>query len=136
MHNGYGANEEDLFLIAASLPENYIVVTPQAPHKIGNKNYQWYKNQKDKNGNFGGRKEDLDKSTRKVEDLIKYLQKKYNVKSDRTFIGGFSQGANMSYLIGLENPRLVKGIAILSGTIFSRIKDNKKLDKSSDLKFL
>lgn len=67
--------------------------------------------------------------------MIKYLQKKYNVKSDRTFIGGFSQGANMSYLIGLENPRLVKGIAILSGTIFSRIKDNKKLDKSSDLKF-
>lgn len=63
MHNGYGANEEDLFLIAASLPENYIVVTPQAPHKIGNKNYQWYKNQKDKNGNFGERKEDLDKST-------------------------------------------------------------------------
>lgn len=133
MH-GYGANEEDLFPIASSLPENYIVVTPQAPYKIGNENYQWYKSEKDKNGNFSGRKGDLDKSTRKVEDLIKYLQKEYNVKSDRTFIGGFSQGANMSYLIGLENPKLIKGIAILSGTIFNQIKDDKKLDKSSGLK--
>ncbi|WP_313579080.1 alpha/beta hydrolase [Chishuiella sp.] len=133
MH-GFGANEEDLFPIAASLPENYIVVTPQAPYKIGNDNYQWYKNEKDKNGNFSGRKEDLDNSIHKIEDLIKYLQNEYKIKSDRTFIGGFSQGANMSYLIGLENPKLVKGIAILSGTIFSRIKNDKKLDKSSGLK--
>src|SRR5215813_4114750 len=51
MH-GFGANEEDLLPLADSFPENYIVVTPQAPYKIGDQNYQWYTSEKDADGGF------------------------------------------------------------------------------------
>lgn len=133
MH-GFGANEEDLLPLADSFPENYIIVTPQAPYKIGNQNYQWYTSEKDATGGFGGKQDELTESITKVENLVKDLQKKYNVKPDRTFIGGFSQGANMSYQLGLRYPDLFKGIGVLSGTIFNTLKQAEDKTKASSLK--
>lgn len=52
MHES-GANEDDLSPISQSFPENYIVITPQAPFKIGSEHYQWYTNEKSKEGNPG-----------------------------------------------------------------------------------
>ncbi len=133
MH-GFGANKEDLFPLANYFPENYIVVTPQAPYKIGNSNYQWYTSEKDAKGNPNGKTDELSESINKMENFIVALQKKYKVSADKTFIGGFSQGANMSYQIGLRNPNIIKGIGVLSGTIFNDLKDLKENEKPSKLK--
>lgn len=132
--HGYGANEDDLQPVAQYFPENYIVITPQAPYKIGQQNYQWYTSEKDQNGGFGGRADELNSSIDKVEILTKELQKKYNVLASRTFIGGFSQGANMSYQLGLKDPSLFKGIGVLSGTIFNSLQKDHEKDKASALK--
>ncbi|MCA6067954.1 dienelactone hydrolase family protein [Chryseobacterium sp. RG1] len=133
MH-GFGANEEDLLPLADSFPENYIVITPQAPYKIGDQNYQWYTSEKDADGGFGGKKEELTASITKIKNLVKSLQEKYNVKADKTFIGGFSQGANMSYELGLTSPSLFRGIAVLSGTIFNTLKETEDKTKAGSLK--
>ncbi|WP_326983557.1 dienelactone hydrolase family protein [Chryseobacterium sp. MYb264] len=132
--HGYGANEDDLQPIAQYFPENYIVVTPQAPYKIGQQNYQWYTGEKDKDGGFGAKTDELSSSIQKVETLVKDLQNQYKVSASRTFIGGFSQGANMSYHLGLKDPSLCKGIGVLSGTIFSSLQKEHEKDKASSLK--
>lgn len=132
--HGYGANEDDLQPVAQYFPENYIVVTPQAPYKIGQQNYQWYTSEKDKEGGFGAKANELASSIEKVETLVKDFQKKYNISASRTFIGGFSQGANMGYQLGLKDPLLFKGIGVLSGTIFNSLQKDHEKDKASPLK--
>lgn len=126
--HGYGANEDDLFSMAGFFPENYIVVTPQAPMNIGQKRYQWYTIERNQNNGFEGSQQDLTASISAVKTLVESLQKKYGVSSERTFIAGFSQGANMSYQLGLNHPGMMKGIGAWSGAIFDSLKE--KLDQT------
>lgn len=65
--------------------------------------------------------------------LIHELQTKYKISADRTFLGGFSQGANMSYQIALNNPKLVKGIIVMSGAMFGTLKTEKDKVKANGL---
>lgn len=123
MH-GYGANEDDLFSLARSFPENYIIVSPRAPYRIGETNYQWYTAEKGKDGGPDGNRSELSSSMEKMKNLIEVMQLRYKVAADRTFIAGFSQGANMSYQLVLKHPALFKGAGILSGTIFSSLKQS------------
>lgn len=129
MH-GYGANEDDLMPISQNFPENYIVVTPQAPYKIGQNSYQWYTSERSKNNGLGGNAVEVKNSITKIVALIQSLQKKYNVPASRTFLDGFSQGANMSYQIALNNPNLMQGIIVMSGTIFDSLKAEKEKEKA------
>ena len=127
MH-GYGSNENDLLDLAQFFPNNIITVCPRAPYQIGPENYQWYTSIKGEDGGRDGDAEELFSSRIKIEDLISFLQKKYKISASHTIIGGFSQGANMSYMVSLNNPGLIKGVAIFSGFIFDSAKrhyDNK-----------
>ena len=49
----------------------------------------------------------------------------------RVYLCGFSQGAIMSYAVGLTNPELIQGIAAMSGRILEEVKpliaSNEKL---------
>ncbi|MCD9854501.1 dienelactone hydrolase family protein [Epilithonimonas sp. JDS] len=134
MH-GFGANEYDLLPLSQSFPENYIIVTPQAPFKIGSEHYQWYTNERSKEGNPEANIEELRSSIEKMQTLVKHLQSKYKVSAQRTFIGGFSQGANMSYKLGLKFPDLMNGIAVMSGTIFNSLKTEHDKTKASATSF-
>ncbi|OMJ19751.1 Acyl-protein thioesterase 1 [Smittium culicis] len=56
----------------------------------------------------------LMESRTKISELIE-AEISLGIESDRIAIGGFSQGAAMSYLTGLTYPKKLAGIAILSG---------------------
>ena len=126
--HGYGSNERDLFELTKGLPPNWIIITARAPMDASS-GYQWYTMNRD-NGHHSGSVTDLDHSRDLVVKFIGQIVKKYHADPKRIYLGGFSQGAMMSYLVGLSHPEAVAGIAPLSGMIIEKLKPEFKLDKA------
>lgn len=131
--HGYGSNEADLFELKNVLPDNFIIVSARAPFTIAQGAYQWYGNE-----NVNGAKQesakDLKTSTTLIKTFIKEIAKKYNTDASQVYLAGFSQGAMMSYEVGLTAPKLLRGIAPLSGRIFDSLKP--KIKPASEFKNL
>jgi phospholipase/carboxylesterase len=125
--HGYGSNERDLFELQKELPRDWMVVCLRAPLDAGNGGYQWYNMSRD-HGHHSGKKEDLDQSRDLVLKCIGQLKQKYHAEA--VYVGGFSQGAMMSYLVGLSHPEAVAGIAPLSGMIIETLKPEFKLTEA------
>ncbi|WP_191967883.1 alpha/beta hydrolase [Rhizosphaericola mali] len=133
MH-GFGSNEQDLFELKSVFPENFIVVSPRAPITLQDGAYEWYSN-RDSAGVQIPNGEELSISETKVLDLIHNLENKYPIDTTKIYLGGFSQGANMSYALGLTDPNEIHGISIFSGKILSPVfKNIQKTVKLKDLK--
>ncbi len=120
--HGYGTNENDLFELARFFPNNYTIVSPRATYTLRQGSYQWYQS-KTQNLKFDGDKETLEKSQQMIKKLVTTLQNNLHIDASNTIIAGFSQGANMSYQMGLLYPELCKAIGIFSGVIFDSQKE-------------
>ena len=131
--HGFGSNEDDLYALERFFPENYIIVTPQAPVTIGKGRYQWYALERTDKNKTEGNQNDLTASMELMQQLVEQLQETYEVSAERTFITGFSQGAIMSYHLGLIHPELMKGIGAWSGTIYDSLKERMKKKKAGNL---
>ena len=59
--------------------------------------------------------------------LAKFLQTKYNLDPNRTFVCGISNGGFMSYTLACESPDVFKAIASVTGTMTGHIWDNRNL---------
>ena len=119
--HGVGSNEEDLFSFANQLPEKYLVVSARAPISLGGNSYAWY--QVDFSTGkpvFNFQQEEESRAI--LIKFISQIKEKYSVDSNEIYLCGFSQGAIMSYSIGLTRPDLVKGIAVMSGRLLEEIK--------------
>ena len=117
--HGVGSNENDLFNLAPHFPDNFIVISPRGPLTLSAGRYAWY---------------EVDFSTGKpvinagqeaasraiINTFIKQVKDKYNV--EEVYLGGFSQGAIMSYNAGLTTPDEVNGIIALSGRLLNEVK--------------
>ena len=71
---------------------------------------------------------DIIKNSQKVMKIIKNEGKK--IGYDKIIVGGFSQGACMSYYIGYNLPFILGGIIVCSGKLFEDVeilKENEKL---------
>ncbi len=117
--HGVGSNENDLFSFADQLPRDMYVIAPQGQFALGAGRYAWY------NVDFSTGKPVFDKaqeiSSREViRKFIAQVKQKYQV--DEVYLGGFSQGAIMSFSVGLTNPKEVKGILALSGRLLEEVK--------------
>jgi phospholipase/carboxylesterase len=112
--HGYGSNEADLFDLRTVFPKNYLVISARAPYALPGGGYQWYQF-------IGGLDRlvpdtaQLSLSRATIKTFVSQIVAKYKADAGNVYIGGFSQGAIMSYEVGLTSPELVKGIAILSG---------------------
>jgi len=74
---------------------------------------------------------EAEKSAKKIEELINEEAKKMNGKYDHIYLGGFSQGACLSLLVGLSFEHCIGGVISLSGYLFPEIKireENKKIN--------
>lgn len=121
--HGYGSNEKDLFELKDLFPKNFILLSLRAPMALGGESFQWF------NSTAGSQAEDTKNialSTAKVTKFIPEAVKKYGADQQKVYLIGFSQGAMMSYSIGLLHPELVYAIAPLSGRIFGSVKANMK----------
>lgn len=123
--HGYGSNEADLFELKNVLPDNFIIVSARAPFTIAPNAFQWYGNE-NVNGVKQESAKDLKTSTNLIKTFIKEVIKKYNADASQVYLAGFSQGAMMSYEVGLTAPELLRGIAPLSGRIFDSLKPQIK----------
>ncbi len=131
--HGIGSNEEDLFSFAEQLPAHFWIVSARAPYAIGDEAYAWYEI-----SSTGGKTviqtQMEEKSRKAILDLIAYLKTKYPIDEQQIYLCGFSQGAIMSYSIGLTQPDKIKGIAVMSGRLLEEIKP--QIVKSDKLRSL
>ncbi len=119
--HGYGSDEKDLFELRSAFTKNYLIVSARAPYNLPGNGYQWYEFT-EVNGQHDGKKEQLDNSRQLIEKFIAQIISKYNADPKSVYLMGFSQGAIMSYQVGLTAPGKVKGIGVLSGMIFASLK--------------
>lgn len=115
MH-GLGSNEKDLFGLAAQVPDSFLVVSLRAPFSYTQDGYAWY-SVEFKGNQIIGNVPEMQKSKAKIIKFIDDLATKKIIDSKRIYLGGFSQGAIMSYEIALCNPEKVKGIIVLGGRL-------------------
>lgn len=123
--HGYGSNEADLFGLQSQFPANFLVVSVRAPIVMSPNSFQWFR-METVNGVMQGNPEDLKSSREKIKAMIPEVTAKYKTDPKQVYLCGFSQGAMMSYEVGLTAPELLKGIAPLSGKIFESLKASVK----------
>lgn len=117
--HGVGSNEKDLFGIANLLPDDLYVISPRGQFSLGGDRYAWY--QVDFSTGKPIYNAAQEASSRKLlSTFIDQVKEKYQLQE--VYVGGFSQGAIMSYSLGLTNPTTVKGILALSGRILEEVK--------------
>lgn len=114
MLHGYGSNEADLFDLAQYLPDSFLIVSVRAPYDMGNGSYKWYDIGLAPGTRFANT-EQTQASADKVLQLIQQLKAHYTYNPARVFVSGFSQGAAMSLVLGLNHPDVFRGAIILSG---------------------
>lgn len=119
--HGYGSNEKDLFSFAEELPDDFLIISAQAPYSLGFGAHAWYAiNFDDKNGKFSDL-EQAKASIDKIAVFIDEIKDKYNTNRDKTFLLGFSQGAILSYSLSFFYPNKVQNVIALSGYINSEL---------------
>lgn len=119
--HGVGSNEQDLFSFADQLPGRFLVVSARGPYTLGQGSYGWYHIDYS-TGKSVYNKEEAEKSRNTIIDFIEQLSTKHAFDKSQVYLCGFSQGAIMSYSVGLTRPDMVKGIALMSGRLLEEIK--------------
>jgi phospholipase/carboxylesterase len=117
--HGVGSNEQDMFGLAYQLPADYFVIAARGPLDSGPGRYAWY------SVDFSTGKPvisiDQEAASRAlIRTFIDQVRKEFDLQD--VYLGGFSQGAIMSYSMGLTQPEEVQGIVSLSGRILDEIK--------------
>ena len=118
--HGLGSNETDLLSLATQFPPRYLVVCVRAPRDLGGGRYAWYR------VDFSTGKPvydfaDVEESVALLGVLMSEVREKY-ATSDDVYVGGFSQGGIMSYMLGLTHPERVKVIIVMSGRLLEEVK--------------
>lgn len=112
--HGVGSNEANLSSLATSLPEDIEVLLLRGPLQVGPQGFAWYQVNFTSDGpSFSY--EQAEGSRQLLQTFIEALPKL------PTVIAGFSQGGIMSSSIGLTEPELVRGFALLSARILREI---------------
>ncbi len=119
--HGYGSNEQDMHTLARSFATNIRVVSIRAPYTIGKQSYCWFDvNFAAPDSDTTERRYNKEQMAMSVEGLtlfITELRKRYCSHNEELYLGGFSQGAVMSYAVGLRHPELLSGIIVMSGRL-------------------
>lgn len=117
--HGVGSNEEDLFSLADDLPADAFILSVRAPYTLSAGRYAWFQ----VDFSTGSPVIDAEQAEKSRTTLVAFIQQvKKHFAADELFLGGFSQGAIMSYSVGLTNPSLVNGIFGLSGRILAEVR--------------
>ncbi len=118
--HGYGSNEADLFSFTAYIPDSFHVVSLQAPLKMTEESYAWFPIHFADSMERWTSPEEVGKATKYVKDFLVFYASKHAFDTKRIYLMGFSQGAMLSYNVGLSTNN-TKGIAALSGYIDPKV---------------
>lgn len=119
--HGYGSNESDLFSFANELPDDYLIISAQAPYSLGYSSYAWYAINFDANENKFSDLNEARLSRDLISNFIDELTLNYAIDTENVTLIGFSQGAILSLAVGLSYPEKVSRIIALSGYLNTEI---------------
>lgn len=117
--HGVGSNEQDLFSLANQLPDDFFIISPRGQFTLGAGRYAWYQVDFSTGKPVFNAQQEIS-SREVIRKFVAQVKHKYNL--DEVYLGGFSQGAIMSYSIGFTNPTEVKGIISLSGRLLDEVR--------------
>jgi len=119
--HGYGSNEADLFSFANELPDDYLIISAQAPYSLGYGSYAWYAINFDANENKFSDLNEARLSRDLISNFIDELTLNYTIDTENITLIGFSQGAILSLAVGLSYPEKVSRVIALSGYLNTEI---------------
>tara|TARA_B100000508_G_scaffold140349_1_gene141081 strand:- start:45 stop:752 length:708 start_codon:yes stop_codon:yes gene_type:complete len=123
MLHGMGSNEKDLFNFANQMDERFLVISAQAPYRLGENSFGWYE-VSFPNGKPQINDVQAEKSSEMLIHFIDQIVEKHKANPEKVYLMGFSQGAIMSFSVGLTRPDKVSGMACFSGRILQKTKEN------------
>ena len=127
--HGYGSNEEDLFSLKEFIPSNYIIISLRAPIIIGFNSYAWYTiNFENSIDRWIDKDEAINSKNVIINDISLHMED-LGFKNKKISLLGFSQGAILSWSLGIEYPHLIKNILPLSGFYHSEITNSDSNSK-------
>ena len=115
--HGYGSHEEDLFSFANYLPEEYLIISLRAPLSLGFGGFAWYSIHFDQDQNKWSDDEEAIAAQKIILHNIDYHLKQFSLENQKVSLLGFSQGAILSWAIGLNNPAKIDKVVALSGYV-------------------
>ena len=119
--HGYGSHEEDLFSFANYLPEEYLIISLRGPLILSFGGYAWYSI----HFNEAQDKWSDDAEAKKAQEIIlyniDYHLSQFKLKTQKVSLLGFSQGAILSWAVGLSHPERIDKIIALSGYVNENI---------------
>lgn len=120
--HGVGSNEKHLFSFANYFPENFIVVSARAPFTIAPNKYAWFEVQFLQHKRVINEEQEA-KSTQILNQFISQAAQRYGADEQQVFLVGFSQGAIMSYTMGLIRPNKIKAVVAIAGRLLDQTKE-------------
>jgi len=110
--HGLGSNEQDLMGLAPELDPELRIVALRAPFAYGGMGYAWFSI----DWTPDGIQVNTDQARQSIDTLIEDLEAlQLEFSPSKLFLGGFSQGAIMSFGVSLRRPDLLDGVLLLSG---------------------
>ena len=113
--HGYGSNEADLFSFATELPDEYYVISVQAPYDMLYGSYAWYAINFDADENKFSDLNQARQSRDLIVAFIDDLLAKYPIDNSKVTLIGFSQGSILSYAVALSYPNKIAKVIAMSG---------------------
>ncbi len=110
--HGYQGNENVMWVLTKPLPEDYYLLAPRAPKKMGDDQFSWHQIAPQ----WPGMEVYQDLTEQLLARVDQWLEReKLNIS---TFdVMGFSQGAVMAYALALLHPERTNRVAALAGFI-------------------
>jgi len=117
--HGHLGNEKVMWILTKPIPENYILLAPRAPVKMGQDQYSWHE--------ITPQWPDLETYQSITEKLITqaglYVEEnKFEI--NQYDVMGFSQGAVIAYALALLHPQKIGKVAALAGFLPQSWKDH------------
>ena len=115
--HGYGSHEEDLFSFANYLPEEYLIISLRAPLTLGFGGYAWYSIHFNENQDKWSDDAEAKTAQEIILYNINYHLEQFKLEGQKVSLLGFSQGAILSWAVGLSHPTQIDKIIALSGYV-------------------
>lgn len=119
--HGYGSNKEDLFSFSNYLPPHYAVIALNAPIALPFGGYAWYELQFTADMERLSNYDQARGSLKRLKENIQHFCNHYQLDKSQVSCLGFSQGAILSWALGLDAPDQIQQIIGLSGLIDSEL---------------
>ena len=131
--HGYGSNENDLFAFAEYLHPSLMVISLRAPHALTMMSHAWYSIHFDAEQGKWSDDEEAIGSCELVLQFLDELMEIHPYDKTQVHLLGFSQGAILSYALGLTYAKRFASVIALSGYLNENITQFPQLDDAPAL---